>query len=226
MGRIVESIEGKGYKSVAVYGGSFSPITYSHIMTISRVAELSDIDLIIIEPTNDRYEKDGLISVEDRFELIRKSLEDSAHDIDVDIYIGDYEANCWLAPSTYETMNHYNKVLNNEENDCVLHYLCGSDILEKIPTWSENAEKLVDNYSIICIDRVESKMNVEFDIINNWQTYVNRRKYIRIVPSMTFNSISSSLVRYRVWSGLSIVGLVPNIIINDVKRLYAKELTE
>lgn len=58
-------------KSVAVYPGSFDPITLGHIDIIKRISKLYDSVIILIAKSPD---KPGLYSVDERKELILKSL--------------------------------------------------------------------------------------------------------------------------------------------------------
>jgi pantetheine-phosphate adenylyltransferase len=60
-------------KKIAVYPGSFDPITNGHLDILSRGLEL--FDTIILAIANN-IEKKGLFSIEERKELIRGSIRD------------------------------------------------------------------------------------------------------------------------------------------------------
>lgn len=216
MAKLVKDIKGAGYKKIGVYGGSFNPITYSHIMTLVRCVEFLDVDCIIIEPVGDCYDKAGLQKYNTRRILLMDAIKSVIDELNVDIHIGEFEnKEGYYQPTSFITMNHYNEILEDAE----LTYICGADVLERMSTW-EDGDNLVNSYNIACVDRVELGHYIEFDIINKSPLLFKRRRHITIVPAMTFNSISSSLVRNRVKCDMPIVGLVPPSIIKRVKQIY------
>ena len=56
---------------VAIYPGTFDPITFGHIDIIKK--SLKIVDKLIIA-TTDNSEKDYLFSVEERIDILKKSL--------------------------------------------------------------------------------------------------------------------------------------------------------
>lgn len=78
-------------KHIAIYPGSFDPITNGHLDIIDRGLEVFD-ELIIAVACNS--EKSGLFSVEERIEMIRETAGDN-HRLKVDSFDGllvDYAA--------------------------------------------------------------------------------------------------------------------------------------
>jgi pantetheine-phosphate adenylyltransferase len=71
-------------QKVAVYPGSFDPITYGHLDILMRGLEL--FDKIIIAVANN-IEKKGLFSVEERMDLIRHAINNDKNVI-VDTFEG------------------------------------------------------------------------------------------------------------------------------------------
>jgi len=61
-------------KHIAVYPGSFDPITYGHLDIIDRGLEVFD-ELIVAVARNS--EKKGLFSIEERIEMIRLAVGDN-----------------------------------------------------------------------------------------------------------------------------------------------------
>ena len=56
---------------IAIYPGTFDPITYGHIDIIKK--SLKIVDKLIVA-TTDTSEKDYLFSVDERIEILKKSL--------------------------------------------------------------------------------------------------------------------------------------------------------
>jgi len=71
-------------KHVAVYPGSFDPITYGHLDIIDRGLEVFD-ELIVAVARNS--EKKGLFSIEERVEMIRLAVGEKAR-LRVDTFEG------------------------------------------------------------------------------------------------------------------------------------------
>jgi len=71
-------------KRVAVYPGTFDPITYGHLDVIRRGRQIFD-RLIVVVAVNDR--KNPLFSVEERLDLIRQTTQ-GLSGVEVDICAG------------------------------------------------------------------------------------------------------------------------------------------
>ena len=78
-------------KHIAIYPGSFDPITYGHLDIITRGLEVFD-EIIIAVARNST--KSSLFTVDERLEMIREALEDnSATSVDTfDGLLVDYAA--------------------------------------------------------------------------------------------------------------------------------------
>ena len=58
-------------KNVAIYPGTFDPITYGHIDVIKKALKIVDTIIIAISEAND---KNYLFDAEERIEIIKKAL--------------------------------------------------------------------------------------------------------------------------------------------------------
>lgn len=77
-------MSGKNGGTLAIYPGSFDPITNGHISIIERGLEIFD-EIIVAVATNSA--KKGLFSIPERIELVRSSLNNNAR-IEVDTFDG------------------------------------------------------------------------------------------------------------------------------------------
>lgn len=70
---------------IAVYAGSFDPVTNGHIDIIKRSTKL--FDKVIVAILNNSF-KNYWFNLKEREELIRKSLEESSIDVEIDSFDG------------------------------------------------------------------------------------------------------------------------------------------
>lgn len=73
-------------EKIAIYPGSFDPITIGHLDIIKRSAKLFD-KVIVVVMSNHRKAGTHAFSVEERVELVRKCTKDLP-DVTVDSYMG------------------------------------------------------------------------------------------------------------------------------------------
>lgn len=69
---------------IAVYPGSFDPLTMGHVDIISRVSQLFDHLIVLVAQSN---EKQSLFDPQERAQLIRSSLQ-SFKNVEVDVHQG------------------------------------------------------------------------------------------------------------------------------------------
>ena len=67
-------------KNIAVYGGSFNPITKAHIEVIQELGKLEWFDEIWVVPCGRRRDKPDLISGETWLEMMQKAFLDAKID--------------------------------------------------------------------------------------------------------------------------------------------------
>ncbi|MBR1618312.1 pantetheine-phosphate adenylyltransferase [bacterium] len=69
---------------IAIYPGSFDPITYGHLDILKNASEIFDKVIIAVAHNG---AKTGFLSVEERVELIKKSVQD-IENVEVDYFEG------------------------------------------------------------------------------------------------------------------------------------------
>lgn len=70
---------------IAICPGSFDPVTIGHVDIIHRAAKL--FDKVIVCVMINRSKSDGLFTVEERVELLRRSLTD-VENVEIDMHCG------------------------------------------------------------------------------------------------------------------------------------------
>ena len=160
---------------IGIFGGSFNPPHKKHESIAKQLIEKKIIDKVIYVPTSNFYPKAGLISDEDRYEmlcLMTKNKDQYA--------VSKYEFG--RLTYTYQTLEYFQE----ENKDDEIYFICGSDNLEYIDTWKEY-QKILSNYKLIVIPR----KNDMDQLLNKYQEY----KENIIVTELNNNYLSSTLVR-------------------------------
>ncbi len=215
----LEVLEGKGIKSafsllkfmkikrekIAIFGGTFNPITIAHIRLAMRALEEQNLDRIIFEPVNDKYRfKEDILSYKERVKLIEMAIKDSGESR---IEVGNFEGNSLFQPNTIDTLKYYREKYPLGE----IYFICGSDNLEFLAglkdyrPWS-GAEEILGEFKLITLQREDE--NIYKNIIMNSDLLLKYRNNIKIIYELNENNISATKVRYAIKSGMSIFGLV------------------
>ena len=160
---------------IGIFGGSFNPPHKMHESIAKQLIEKKIIDKVIYVPTSNFYPKAGLISDEDRYEmlcLMTKNKDQYA--------VSKYEFG--RLTYTYQTLEYFQE----ENKDDEIYFICGSDNLEYIDTWKEY-QKILSNYKLIVIPR----KNDMDQLLNKYHVYKDNI----IVTELNNNYLSSTLVR-------------------------------
>ena len=160
---------------IGIFGGSFNPPHKMHESIAKQLVERDLIDKVIFVPTSNFYPKAGLISDEQRYEML-KLMTEGKEEYD----ISKYEFG--RLTYTYQTLEYFKHDNPGDE----IYFICGSDNLEYIDTWREY-EKILGDYKLLVIPR---NHDME-ELLNKYSKY---RGNI-IVAELENNYLSSTLVR-------------------------------
>lgn len=146
---------------IGVFGGSFNPPHLMHLNIAKELLRLKYLDKVIFVPTGNKYNKDDLIDIEYRIEMLKIMTKDYN-----DIIVSDYE-NKDRVIYTYETLDYFKKKYIGSE----IYFILGADNLKQIGTW-KNSEYILSNYKLLVINRGNDKIvagdNIVItDVLNN-----------------------------------------------------------
>ena len=162
---------------IGIFGGSFNPPHRMHLNIALELIDKKYLDKVIYVPTGDMYNKEGLISFEDRFKMIDLMIKDynnlSLSDIGNN---NDYVY-------TYQTLDYFKEI--NQGAD--IYFICGTDNLLEFDTW-KNYEYILDNYKLLVIIRNNHDV---YEILNKYDKYKNNI----IVTNVESRMISSTKIR-------------------------------
>lgn len=132
---------------IGIYGSSFDPITFPHLMTANTISQRCKLDQVVFLPcSNKRLDKTLNISDKDRWNMIQLAIKDN------DKFIADdFEMNqmAWEI-ATYTTMKHFKEKFPNDE----VYFIMGADLLLDIGDgkW-KYAEELIKENKFIVMSR-------------------------------------------------------------------------
>ena len=186
---------------VGVLGGTFDPFHNGHLEVACAVRDSGLVDVVIVVPANDPWQKACVATADQRLEMVRRGIV-GHHGIqlsDVDIRRGG---------PTY-TVDTLADISSTHVGDDVT-FIVGSDAAAGLPTW-HRAEELRRSTSFIVVTRPGTRppqLDVEGYDLN----------LLEIRPV----DISSSAIRERVSKGLALTDLVPSAVAEYItdKGLY------
>ncbi len=128
---------------IGVYVGSFNPPHEGHHHVIQYVLEKHLVDQVLLLPTPNYWDKQDLVDVKDRIEMLKYYEEDK---VKVDGIHNNY-------PYTYQVLDSLKKDYPNDE----FYLIIGSDNLEKFHEW-KNIHEILKN-KVIVLRRGEYRKN-------------------------------------------------------------------
>lgn len=191
--------------TVVVFGGSFNPPINSHFSIAQQVLnEYEQVEKIIFIPVNKKYEKDGLLENEHRFNMLKLVVDKNDNFIVSDI---DMKENRSLY--TIETLEEIQKQYKDKE----VWFLIGSDNLKELHTW-KRAEDLVSKYKVLVMERNEDKIQ---DIIKENELLNCYKENIIKLNEEIRSNYSSTYIRSQIKKKKSVKYLMPDDVYEYIK---------
>ena len=118
--------------TIVVFGGSFNPPINSHFSIAQQVVnECEQVEKIIFIPVNKKYEKDGLLENEHRYNMLKLVTDKNENFI-----VSNIDMNGNRSLYTIETLEEIQK----QYQDKNVWFLIGSDNLKELHTWKRSEE--------------------------------------------------------------------------------------
>jgi len=201
---------------VGIFGGSFNPITMAHIQVAEDMAKYLKLDWIMFEPANNVYDKNSLVGVEHRINMVQLIFDDSVPIGGCIFSVGAVEA---LSPEkmyTYKVLERYNNMFKDSE----LFYIMGSDNLKKFHSW-KNPGRIFELSSLAVYRRGSDDLT---KIISGNPILSRNITKIHVFDSKR-NNLSSTMIRNWLKSRSKIAGrYLPKKVYDYIKEhnLYEK----
>ena len=193
---------------LGIYGGTFDPIHYGHLINAEFAREYLSLDEIIFVPSQKPVHKrlDSDIKPKDRFKMIELAIQGNKK-----FRASRFELESQQPSYTIYTVKYFQNIYPQAE----LFYLLGEDAFEKIETWKE-FENILGAVNLVVLKRDPQKN------INQISGHGKNKKKIIFVSSPIIE-ISSSAIRRKRKSNKSIKYLVPDVVDKYIaeKGLYS-----
>ena len=184
-----------------IFGGSFNPIHNGHITLARYLCEAAGLDEVwlMVSPQNPLKQQADLLADDLRLQMARQAVKDEPH-----ITVSDYEFHLPRPSYTWNTL----QALQHDFPDRQFVLMIGGDNWQHFSRWY-HADDIISNYPLVVYPRRGSDISSSPLPPN-----------VQIVEADLLD-ISSTDIRRRVRQGKSIVGMVPDSIIQAVTSHYA-----
>ena len=163
-------------EKIGIFGGCFNPPHKMHETIGLELIKKGYVDKVIYVPTNNAYQKPGLVSNEHRYNMLNILFQDNPN-----IIVSDFE---FTKPTfTYETLAHYQSLHPESE----IYFICGQDNINELNTW-RNYEYILPHYKLLVINRNPNEYR---EVTTQYPEF---QKNI-ILTTITPENISSTMIR-------------------------------
>lgn len=193
-------------KKYGIFGGSFNPIHYGHLMICEYIKEEMGLDKVIFIPTGNPPHKDLEVSAEDRYEMVRLAISPNP-----DFEISDIETTRDKMSYTVDTIRELKKIYREEK----LYFLIGLDSLFQLKTWMKIGDLSQEIEFVVALrpgylDKDEINKEIDF-LRENFGTKINLIK-------TPLYEISSTDLRDRIREGKSLRYLIPKKVLDYIEE--------
>lgn len=201
-------------KKYGIFGGSFNPIHYGHLMICEYIKEEMGLDKVIFIPTGNPPHKDLEVSAKDRYEMVKTAISPNP-----DFDISDIETTRVKLSYTVDTIRELKEIYKEEK----LYFIIGLDTLFQLKTW----KKIKDLSSEIEFVVAKRPGYLDEEKINREIKYLKENFGTKIILVQTpLYEISSTDLRDRIKKGKSLRYLIPKKVLNYIEEseFYKNEL--
>ncbi len=196
----------KQKKAIVVFGGSFNPPLNSHFSIAQEVLnQFEQVEKIVFMPVNKKYNKDGLLENEHRYNMLKLVADKNNSFI-----ISDLDLHGEKSLPTIETLKEMQKQFPDKE----IWFLMGSDNLKDVCNW-DKSEETVSKYKILVMERDED--NIEEIIKANRLLRCYQENFRKLSQEIKSN-YSSTYARAQLRKGKSIRYLLPDEVYEYIEK--------
>ena len=211
--------------TIVIFGGSFDPITITHIQVAAEVIHFELADQVWVVPCGMRPDKRTNIEPRHRLEMVSMAI-DSMLPHDFPMFVDSTEVDAGRYVPTRELMCLYRQRYPGLR----FKVLIGNDLLSSLHLWDDFTSLISENKFIVYKRIFTSKLGLEPDsedyvcLNDEGKTRIQVEQISGVGMTPTLSNISSTEIRKRmVTKGIhAIAGLTPLCVINYItdNKLY------
>jgi len=189
----------KKFNSIAVFGGTFDPVHYGHLVAANEVMEAFSTDGVVFMPAGMPSHKDSSCVTDNelRFEMTKIAISSNPK-----FFVSRMEIERGGPSYTIDTVLELKKLL---KPDAKIYFLIGADSVFQVFSW-KNARELITMCEFIGVTRPGYNKRELYGRIKDINQSCESKIHFFEIPAF---DISSSEVRERIKEGKSIKYLVP-----------------
>lgn len=188
-------------RTIGLFFGSFNPIHIGHLIIANAVldeAKLNEIWFVVSPQNPHKRDSKSLVHEFDRLDMVEKAIFD-----DYRFRADDIEFHLPKPNYTVHTLAY----LSEKHPDKKFFLIIGEDNLASFKKW-KNYRVILDQYGLLVYPRADTG-----------HTELLRHKNVRMIDAPLLN-ISASYIRSRIKKGKSVKYLVPDNVIELIRRKH------
>lgn len=196
------------YSKVGIMGGTFDPIHYGHLIAAQAAKTHFNLDKVIFTPTGKPPHKKGytVTPAEDRYSMTMLATNDNPF-----FKVSRMEIERPGLTYTVDTLEQFYEMMGD---DTKLYFISGADAVLDILTWKD-VERVLGYFTFIAATRP----GYPIERLNKQLSQLRQMYGGQVHPmEVTGMDISSTEIRKRVKSGLSIKYLLPESVKTYIKK--------
>ncbi|MDD4890137.1 MAG: nicotinate-nucleotide adenylyltransferase [Phycisphaerae bacterium] len=197
---------------IGLYGGSFNPIHFGHLIPALAAAELLSLDKLIFVPSANPPHKPAaahLVAPEHRLEMVRRAIEGNPQ-----FDVSDIELKRAGPSYTIDTIAELRRQYGL---DVLLHWLIGADSLADLGLW-HRAGELVDACRIVTMARPGWPVEKAIDRLRDKLTEDQVARLAGGVIATPLIEISATNIRHRIAAGKSVRYFLPGVVLHYIEQ--------
>lgn len=191
---------------IGIFGGSFNPPHKAHLDIARLLLDKGYLDKVIFVPTGSLYKKDDLIEGRYRLDMVKLMINgyEGMEVSDYEVVRGDSK--------TYDTLSYFRNLYFDDD----IYFVCGTDNLREITSWSRYKDILLE-FGIIVVNRQDNIKDLRDEY----------KGFNVIIVDILSSSLSATEIRGIIEKDINskkLVGKLDNRVFNYIVRnnLYRK----
>lgn len=193
-------------RRIGIFGGTFNPIHFGHLVTAEAVREEYHLDHIIFVPSaNPPHKNSGVLAAGHRFAMTATAILDNPY-----FTVSDVELKRDGPSYTIDTVKYF---ISKYGPDTTFFFIAGTDTIHDLPNW-----KYIDELLGLCyfVGATRPDGTEVIDSVIDYFGELGRQKIYRLAtPEL---EISSTDLRNRLQTGRSVRYMMPRSVIRYIRE--------